>query len=196
MIINIYLSPPPYPVHPGADFHIGVEKGALFAVEKGIQLDLAIGDFDSISALELKYLESLNIPLIKHPANKDETDAELALFEALKKDPEKVFIHTSSGPRIDHLYANLRMLVPEKTHLLGPTFKATRLLPGKHVIQSEYSYISMFAFSPVTALTIEGFKYHGTFESLGLDEVKGISNEGSGTIEFKTGELLIIESKD
>lgn len=196
MIINIYLSPPPYPIHPGADFHIGVEKGALYALESGIPLDLIIGDFDSVSPLELKYLETLNIPIIKHASEKDQTDAELALSEAIKKDPTKVYIHTSSGPRIDHLYANLRNLMPGISYLVGPTFKAYRLLPGTYEIKGSHRYISMFALKTVQDLELKGFKYQGLIGTLEPDEVKGISNEKEGTVTFSAGELLIIESKD
>lgn len=196
MNVNIYLSPPPYPITEGADFHIGVEKGAFFALENGIKLDVIIGDFDSISLLELKYLQTLKIPIIKHDAIKDETDAELALKEALKKDPKKVFIHTSSGPRIDHLYANLRNLIPAKTYLVGPTFKAYRLTPGDYEIHPTYPYVSFFAFKPVQDLTLKGFKYEASIKDLALDDVRGISNEGSGHVHFLDGELLVIESKD
>lgn len=196
MIVNIYLSPPPYPITQGADFHIGVEKGALYALESGVHLDLVIGDFDSISSLELKYLETLQIPIIKHATEKDQTDAELALEEALKKDPSKVYIHTSSGPRIDHLYANLRTLIPGVSVLVGPTFKAYRLLPGQFKINPSLDYLSIFALKTVKELELKGFKYHGFIETLEMDDVKGISNEGEGTLSFTEGEILIIESKD
>jgi thiamine pyrophosphokinase len=196
VIINIYLSPPPYPVQPGADFHIGVEKGALFALEKGITLDLIIGDFDSVSEEEKRVLKKTAIPFIEFAKEKDLTDAELALQEALKKDPEKVYIHTASGPRIDHLYANLRNLIPGVSVLVGPTFKAYRLAAGHHTISPVFKYVSIFAFEPVKALTLSGFKYEAFFPEFGLNQMQGISNEGAGTIDFEAGEILVIESKD
>ena len=196
MIINIYLSPPPYPIQPGADFHIGVEKGALFALEKGIALDLIIGDFDSVSEEEKSTLKNSAIPLVEYAKEKDLTDAELALHEALKKDPKTVFIHTSSGPRIDHLYANLRNLIPGVSVLVGPTFKAYRLDAGHHTISPGFKYVSLFAFEPVKAFTLSGFKYEAFFPEFGLNQMQGISNEGAGTIHFEAGEILVIESKD
>ncbi len=196
MIINIYLSPPPYPIQPGADFHIGVEKGALFALEQGIQLDLIIGDFDSVSDEEKRALEKTTIPLLQYAKEKDQTDAELALNEALKKDPKKVYIHTASGPRIDHLYANLRNLIPGVSVLVGPTFKAYRLKAGHHLINPVFKYVSIFAFEPVKDLTLSGFKYEAFFKHLNLNQMQGISNEGKGTIHFIEGEILLIESKD
>ncbi len=196
MKVNIYLSPPPYPIISGADFHIGVEKGALFALSEGITLNVAIGDFDSISESEVKTLEAAAVDIIRHSAIKDQTDAQLALAHALSLNPTHVFIHTSSGSRIDHLVANLRTLVPGKTFLVGPTFKAYVLSQGTHAIHPTFKYISFFAFQPVKDLTLKGFKYTGSFSELSLNHVQGISNEGSGTITFLEGEILVIESKD
>ena len=196
MKVNIYLSPPPYPINSGADFHIGVEKGALYALSEGITLNVAIGDFDSISEGEIKTLEDASVEIIRHSAIKDQTDAELALAHALSLNPTEVYIHTSSGPRIDHLYANLRTLVPGKTFLVGHTFKAYVLTKGTHVLNPIFKYISFFAFQPVKDLTLDGFKYTGAFSELNLSQVQGISNEGSGTITFLEGEILVIESKD
>lgn len=196
MVVNIYLSPPPYPLRPGADFHIGVEKGAIYALTSGQALDLIIGDFDSLTPAQIKMLENADIPLLKYPAEKALTDAELALKEALKKDPETIYIHTSSGPRIDHLYANLRNLIPGQSFLIGPTFKAYRLAPGTHTIAPELPYCSIFALTPTHALEITGFKYQGFFQQLVPEDVQGISNQGQGQITFTKGDVLIIESKD
>lgn len=36
---------------------IGVDRGALFAIEENLKIDIALGDFDSISPLEKERIE-------------------------------------------------------------------------------------------------------------------------------------------
>ena len=62
------------------DFVIGVDQGAGYLLAQNEKLDLAIGDFDSMTQNEKQLLEQQNIPVITYPAVKDETDGELAMI--------------------------------------------------------------------------------------------------------------------
>ena len=44
---------------------IGADRGALNAILKGIKLDIAIGDFDSVDEEELKIIENNSLNVIK-----------------------------------------------------------------------------------------------------------------------------------
>lgn len=196
MVINIYLPPTPYKIITKADIHIGVESGALFAIQQKITLDRVISDFDSISKGDYETLEASGVLIEKYPSKKDETDAALAVLEALKYDPQQIYLYTGLGTRADHLVANLLLLQKGPITLINDSTKAYVLNPGSHEIKTSLDYISFFAISRVKGLDLKGFKYELENALLEPSNPLGISNEGSGTVYFKEGTLLVIESKD
>ncbi len=71
MKILIVAGLPDFIPNESFDKYIGVDRGSLFLVEKGYQLALAIGDFDSVSKIELEKISVSTDRLIKLPAEKD-----------------------------------------------------------------------------------------------------------------------------
>ena len=92
------------------DFVIAVDRGALFAQAWGWPIDLLIGDLDSLPEAEVAALRAIGSPLITAPVEKDETDLELALAEALRHNPQEIIICAALGGRIDHMLANVLLL--------------------------------------------------------------------------------------
>ena len=78
----------PLPDLDGA-FVVAADGGADAALALGLHVDLAIGDFDSISAAGLAALERAGTRIERHPAAKDATDLELALDAALAAEPRR-----------------------------------------------------------------------------------------------------------
>ena len=86
---------------------VGVDKGAYLAYLANIKLDYAIGDFDSISANELKLLEDYTNVIKLNPI-KDETDTLYALRKFSNHD-NLIVLGGIMGSRIDHFVANLKL---------------------------------------------------------------------------------------
>ena len=63
-----------------SSFVVGVDKGAFIALKKGIKLDLAIGDFDSVNEEEFACLFGSVDNIVKLNPIKDVTDT----YEAYK----------------------------------------------------------------------------------------------------------------
>ena len=61
------------------DYFVGVDRACLYLLELGLPLDLAVGDFDSVSELELDVIQSTAKSCKKASAEKNATDTELAL---------------------------------------------------------------------------------------------------------------------
>ena len=61
------------------DYFVGIDKGSSFLLKNQLPLDLAIGDFDSVSAEEFKQIKAKAKKLVMAPAEKNDTDTELAL---------------------------------------------------------------------------------------------------------------------
>ena len=90
----------------------GIDRGAKSLLESGLEPSGVTGDFDSLDFEVLKDLEERKIALYSHPQDKDFTDLELALTEAMQEFPEveALWLTGGFGGRLDHLMGNLRVL--------------------------------------------------------------------------------------
>ena len=90
------------------DYFVGVDRACLYLLELGLPLDLAVGDFDSVSELELDVIQSTAKSCKKASAEKNDTDTELALKLIFQAYPEaEVTIFGAFGGRIDHMLSNV-----------------------------------------------------------------------------------------
>ncbi|HXF81751.1 MAG TPA: thiamine diphosphokinase [bacterium] len=87
-------------------------NGGLRAVRRlGVRPHVALGDFDSASAALLVWARRRGAEIIRHPAEKDQTDAEIALDHALARGAREIEIFGALGGRVDHLLANVGLLL-------------------------------------------------------------------------------------
>lgn len=94
----------------GADEVIAADGGARHAMKAGRLPDLVIGDLDSLSEAEVDDLVSRGVPMRPVPAQKDETDGELAVREALARGSSEIVLVGAVGDRVDHVLSNLGLL--------------------------------------------------------------------------------------
>lgn len=91
-----------------ADMIIAADSGATTALVFGVVPEIVLGDMDSIEEKTKKALAKKKIPCISSPAEKDETDTELAIDYAIKNGAtEIVLLGGISGDRTDHILANI-----------------------------------------------------------------------------------------
>ncbi|HEL1748682.1 thiamine diphosphokinase [Streptococcus suis] len=91
-----------------ADLYVGVDAGSLRLLEASLPLDWAIGDFDSVTSEELGRIREMAERFLQAPAEKDDTDLEMALKEVFKAYPQaQVRIYGALGGRMDHMMSNL-----------------------------------------------------------------------------------------
>jgi thiamine pyrophosphokinase len=89
---------------------IGVDSGIDRAHEAGVAVDVAVGDFDSVTARGLLDAERAGAKVIRHPSDKDRTDLELAIDQAIDCQPTRIVFLAMSGGRSDHELAGLMLL--------------------------------------------------------------------------------------
>lgn len=188
--------------------YIGADRGALHLLENGITPDHAVGDFDSVTEEEWKYLQEHITSIEKLPAEKDETDTEAAVRYAMAFKPEKLILTGVSGGRIDHFLSALHLVlrvqqqIPDMEVLIRDLGnEMCFLFPGIHRLErNSYEYISFFSFGEeVKDVSLKGFKYEVEHESIAQGTTKFTSNEFASqvcTISFSSGICLVIRGTD
>ncbi len=200
MRVNIYADPVNYtlsPSHlPQADFHIGLEQGAYEAFIKGVKLGVVLGDFDSLESSKLRELEAQGISIVRHPEEKDDSDTALAIQYALAMNADEIWVYGGIGSRFDHSYANALWCKKAPVTFITDVTKVYVLHPGRHALKPQHPVISFFALDAIDALTLTGFKYPLKAHPLSVENPLCLSNEGYGTVEFKEGTLMVVESNE
>ncbi|MCF6094239.1 thiamine diphosphokinase [Microaerobacter geothermalis] len=188
------------------DVLFGVDRGAYFLVQHKIQPDLAMGDFDSVTEQEREEIAQKSKEMWAcDPVIKDETDTELAVQWAIKREPSEIMIIGGLGTRFDHTLANVHLLLTALQKgipcLIVDEYNVIMLVDRYvEIEQDHFSHISLLPLSwEVTGITLEGFQYPLNQASLSIGHSLGISNvlkEKVGRIYVESGYLLVIKSKD
>lgn len=187
---------------------IGVDRGALLTLEEDIQVDIALGDFDSVSTNERDFIQKNVKWKLDYPSDKDDTDAELALLYVLEHHPDtEVYLYNWYGGRIDHLYSILLLPIQERfeslipyLHLVSGKNNISYFLPGEHRLEKlrDMDYLSYVLLTEVENLTLNELKYELREESydrpIALISNEFISNEAN--FSFEKGIVAAIQSTD
>ena len=189
------------------DVYVGVDAGCLFLLEQGLELSLAVGDFDSVEPEEFQSIQSAAHELQTSVAEKNDTDLELAIKEVLERWPqEDILIFGAFGGRLDHHLANV--FLPSDPEI-APSMSQLYLMDqqnylcyrpaGRHTILPIVGY-TYVAFMPVegASIQIEGAKYPLNQTNYFKKAIYG-SNEFINqpiTLTVDRGYALIIYSKD
>ena len=123
----------------------GADRGCSAFLKAGILPHGGTGDFDSLAKSDLEQLKIAKVPLYFHPTDKDETDLELALKDAINHagNNPAVWLSGCWGGRFDHLTGCMRtMEVLGKSALgLADEKEALIFLRGQEEIQVEFNRI-------------------------------------------------------
>ena len=157
---------------------IAADGGAELAALLGVEIDLLIGDLDSVSPGTQARAHRVD----RHPADKDATDLELALGAALRLGPERILVLGGTGGRLDHLLGNALVLAaaPYAAVRVDAQFGAAAV----HVIRKERmllgepgEVISLFAVhGPASDVVTDGLAYPLRGETLEPGSSRGVSN--------------------
>lgn len=185
---------------------VGVDRGVFYLLSQQITPMFAVGDFDSLTEEERKFVEKEHISFSIFPAEKDMTDLEIAIDWAIAQNANEVIILGATGGRLDHFLMNVQLLQKGLKNninmvLLDKGNRITLKDPGEYTIQkNSYKYVSFLPLTTeVTGITLIGFRYPLIQTKLQLGSSLCISNEivdEEGKYSFFTGKLIVIESND
>ena len=188
---------------------IGADKGAIYLLNEEIQPNVAVGDFDSLTPGELSQLKEHVESVRVAPAEKNETDTDLAIAEALHFNPDHILVTGVTGGRLDHFMAVLNSVYrfqknnPSIQFTIRNKWNEMKLLtPGITPIikDRQFPFVSFFAFQgSVEHVTLTGMKYNVCDELIEMGNSRFTSNEvldEHGSISFASGICLLIRSSD
>lgn len=99
---------------PHADLVVAADSGLDHAYSLGVEVDVLVGDLDSVGANALERARVSGITIEVHPADKDHTDLELAMAAAIERGAGRVVLVGGAGGRLDHLLANVAVLASDR----------------------------------------------------------------------------------
>lgn len=187
--------------HPQADDFIIAADGGLRALDGiGIRPHLLIGDLDSLGA----YSIPADLPLEKHPVEKDDTDTGIALAQGFAVGYRDFALYGCAGGRPDHLLANFQSMgryskLGTSIRLLASTYTAYALTDGKLLLPSRPigTTVSVFCLGDkADGVTLQGLKYPLSNHTMTGDYPLGVSNQHLDTpavISVQHGTLLILQ---
>ncbi|ALO04064.1 thiamine diphosphokinase [Lactiplantibacillus paraplantarum] len=186
---------------------VGADRGALRLVKRGIQPVMVVGDFDSINSTELQAVKDALVGAVVVKPDQDHTDTQLALksiFEQLR--PDEVHLYGATGGRLDHLLANIWLVLDPVFRQWAPQIKIIDkqntiqfFLPGDYQITKEADkrYLAFVPLMPMH-LTLPDEKYQ-LDAAYNAYPISWASNEFSGNVghfSFDAGVLAVIQSRD
>ncbi len=95
---------------PPHDLVIAADSGLDLAEALDLDVDVVVGDMDSVDPVLLAAAETRGLRIDRHRVDKDETDLELAMSLAIAESPTAIHLIVGSGGRDDHALANLMVL--------------------------------------------------------------------------------------
>jgi len=186
-----------------ADLIIAADGGSRHILDLDLQVDVVIGDLDSLSSSEVTDLESKGARFIRFPREKDQSDLELALLEAQKNGVEEVHIVAALGRRWDHSLINLMLPANEAFRGLKIEFlhgvERIFLIQGEAKISgTKGTRLSLVPISGMAkGLSTQGLRYPLHEEDLHFGSSRGLSNLFDGEeayISLEDGSSSLLSS--
>jgi thiamine pyrophosphokinase len=180
---------------------VAADGGAEVALALGIGVDVAVGDFDSITSASVAILERSGARIERHPGEKDATDLALAFDAALAFGPRRILLVGGWGGRLDHLLGELLLLgaeayaAVEVDALLGAA--AVHVVRGERLLAgTPGEVVSLLALhGPAVGVVTEGLVYPLRGETLLAGSSRGVSNvfaAGEARVSLERGVLLAV----
>lgn len=160
------------------DLVIAADGGQAALLARGITPHLVVGDFDSSDAPN-------DVPFIRHPVMKDDTDTALAVREGIRRGFEVFVLYGCQGGSPDHAFANVQTLYRIakeglRGYLVGDGMVGTVVLDRKMQFAPR-GRVSVFSLTDVAeGVCIRGLRYPLEDACLTNDVPLGVSNEGDG----------------
>lgn len=189
---------------------VAADGGLLNAQALQLAVDIVVGDGDSLPPATIDSLPGHGIEFQRHPVDKDASDTELALREALSRGAREVLVLGAlGGLRFDHALANVLLLAASEwgntpvALVDGET--TVRILDGERdgergseleVVGAAGDLVSLLPLSEeVRGVTLAGLRYPLEGATLLRGSSLGLSNVLTGDrarVRIDSGCLVVV----
>ncbi len=160
---------------------IAADGGMAHAQVLGVEPELWLGDFDSSDAALMK--QYAGVPRQTHPVDKNATDGELAVEEAVRLGAREIVLAGGFGGQMDHAFAHLMLLLKLKARGLAVMSssgheEAWPIVDG--AVQLDLAHgtrLSVLPVSDLLGLTIGGVRWPLQDRDVVLGSTLTLSNE-------------------
>lgn len=177
---------------------IAADSGIAHAGPLGLAPELWVGDFDSAgSELENVFAD---VPRSVFPPDKNATDGELAVEEALRRGATAIILVGGFGGQFDHMLAHGAMLLAltERGIRAFSSSGTEEAFPLIHELSlndlKAGTRLSVVGFGPISGLSISGVKWPLNDAAVPLGSSRTLSNETTGPVRMslKAGRALVM----
>jgi thiamine pyrophosphokinase len=190
------------PSFPDGSIVIAADSGVDRAHALGLQVDVAVGDFDSVTGAGLDRVAEAGARIDRHAEAKDATDLELALDVARSLEPERIVVLGGHGGRLDHLLANALLLAQpalggvEVVAQMGAA-RVTVITASAELRGAPGDLVTLLPLhGPARSVTTDGLLYPLHGETLLPGSTRGVSNElvaPIAVVSVREGTLLAVQ---
>ena len=195
------VPPLPYALPPH-QLVIAADAGLAVAAALDLDVDLLVGDLDSVEPTALEAARAAGVRIERHPIAKDRTDLEIAMDQARAAGAELVTVVGGAGGRFDHLiavplllassaYAGMRITAVTGAAVLT-VVRGSRVITGR-----AGELIGLMAVhGDARGVTTTGLRYPLVHEDLKAGSSRGVSNvldAPTVTVSVNDGALLAIQ---
>lgn len=182
------------------DFLVAVDGGLRHLLQLGLTPQLIVGDLDSVNPGDLDLCMQWGVEILRFPSEKDATDLELALLDALQRGFNEIVITCAFGDRLDHTLGNLALLAMpelEGKRVLISQGTTTIYFVNDHIDLQTFpgALISLLPWGGTAqGVTTMGLQYALTDATLYPWKSRGISNVATSnqvSVSVKTGQLFL-----
>jgi thiamine pyrophosphokinase len=195
----------------GVALVVAADGGLLRARELGLPAGVLVGDLDSLAPAEADAAAASGIEIVRAAVDKDESDTELALLEAVRRGASRITVLGAfGGPRLDHALANVWLLAHPalagvEVALLDARSRVGLVRapgPGGEPVERRVpgevgGFVSLFPHGgDVTGITTRGLRYPLRDEPLLVGPARGLSNVRTApdaSVAVRAGRLLVVE---
>lgn len=178
---------------------IAADSGLDQAISLGLDVDLVVGDMDSVGD---QALDMTTATLQRYSPDKDATDLELALLAAMERDPLQIAVLGGQAGRFDHLMGTMMLLTSERwagVELEWVSSRArVRIIRGGTTLHGTAgSTLTLLAVGgPARQVSTTGLQWNLAEDTLWPGSTRGVSNVFAGpvaTIRVGSGALVAIQ---
>jgi thiamine pyrophosphokinase len=182
---------------PAADLVMAADSGYDAAVSLGYAVDVLVGDLDSIVTQTVPG----HVIVERHPADKDQTDLDLALELAMRDEPSRVVVVGGTGGRLDHELATASLICDERWADIEVDWVSSRarahVIRRRRIVHGDVgAIVTLLAVGgPVSGLTTRGLKWelvNATFDPGSTWGVSNLMQTPIADIKVSSGCLLVV----